>query len=103
MKSIMCLVVIRALEEHWTGPGLFLGCMGVHVCASMPFYTGDRGRGLSRWESSGALQGPGVLEEPVVGSAEAGGVGPEETGAGGVGWLGRAVPATVQRPWATLG
>ena len=26
-------MVIRALEKHWTGPGLFLGCVGVHVCA----------------------------------------------------------------------
>ena len=42
----------------------------MHVCVSMLYYTGDWGRELSRWEFSGGLQDPGVLEEPMTGSAE---------------------------------
>ena len=67
-ESIMCNP-----GEMLDVPGLFLGvhgCACVCVCASMLYYPGDWGRELSRWEFSGGLQGPGVLEKPMTGSAE---------------------------------
>ena len=54
-------------------PGLFLGCMGVHMCARVCKHAvlhRGLGRELSRWECSGGLQGAGVLEVPMTGSAE---------------------------------
>lgn len=52
-------------------PGLFLGVHGcAYVCACVQACCITQGRELSRWESSGGLQGPGVLEEPMTGSAE---------------------------------
>lgn len=69
----------------------------------MLYFAGDWGRELSSWGSSGGLQGPGVLEEPMAGSAEG-----EEQDQRGLervegGRLGRAMPATGQgpeEPWA---
>ena len=43
--------------------------MCARVCKHAVLHRG-LGRELSRWECSGGLQGAGVLEEPMTGSAE---------------------------------